>query len=128
MADYMSEFDMQACVDEFGAEPATHVHLLKTIHSLRALREQVAQLEKNQMRLLDLIEKSAKLDKIRAQSFDLLAERVNRAAVHAGLRQQAIDALNERISRAEDLARLRQQGVDILRERVETLEQEVRNG
>lgn len=65
----------------------------------------VTQLEKDQLRLLDLIEKMVEMDKIRAQAFDLLDERVKRAAVHAGLRQQAIDALNERITKLEQEVR-----------------------
>lgn len=65
----------------------------------------VTQLEKDQLRLLDLIEKMVEIDKIRAQAFDLLDERVKRAAVHAGLRQQAIDALNERITKLEQEVR-----------------------
>lgn len=71
------------------------------------IRDRLTLLENGQLRLLDLIEKMVELDKTRARAFDLLDERVKRAAVHAGLRQQAIDALNARIS---------------------TLEQEVRNG
>lgn len=124
----MFETDIASLLPDDHDNVATHTHLMKTIHSLRAVRDRVTQLENDQLRLLDMMEQMVALDKIRAQAFDLLDERVKRAAVHAGLRQQAIDALNERISRAEDLARLRQQGVDILRERVETLEQEVRNG
>lgn len=66
----------------------------------------VTQLEQDQLRLLDLIEKMVEMDKIRSQAFDLLDERVKRAAVHAGLRQQAIDALNERITKLEQEVRL----------------------
>lgn len=38
----------------------------------------VTQLEENQLRLLDLIEKLVEGDKVRAQAFDLLREQVSR--------------------------------------------------
>lgn len=40
------------------------------------LRARVAQLESDQLRLLDLIEKMVELDKIKARSFDVLCARV----------------------------------------------------
>jgi len=67
----------------------------------------VTQLEQDQLRLLDLMEKMVEMDKTRAQAFDLL---------------------HERLGQAEAIAALRQQMVDLLRERVTTLEEEVRNG
>lgn len=104
------------------------VSLHKVLERVERAEQTIEQLGKDQLRLLDLMEKMVEMDKIRAKAFDLLDERVKRAAVHAGLRQQAIDALNARVGRAEDLATLRQQVVDLLRERVTTLEEEVRNG
>ena len=81
-----------------STEPATR-------RDLSVARSRISQLEKDQQRLLDLIEKMVELDKTRARAFDLLDERVKRAAVHAGLRQQAIDALNARISKLEQEVR-----------------------
>jgi len=65
------------------------------------INARIVALEENQERLVTLIEQMVAGDKVRAQAFDLL---------------------NERVGRAEDLARLRQELVDLLRERVETLE------
>jgi len=95
----MFETDIGALLE--SGNIATRTHLMKTINNLQGLRERVVQLETDQLRLLDLIDKMVALDKTRAQAFD---------------------QLHERVGRAEDLARLRQELVDLLRERVETLE------
>lgn len=95
----MFETDIAALLE--SGNVATHTHLMKTINSLIALRERVVQLEQDQLRLLDLMEKMVEQDKTRAQAFDLL---------------------HERVGRAEDLAPLRDALVNLLRERVETLE------
>lgn len=95
------------------------VSLHKVLERVERAEQTIEQLGKDQLRLLDLMEKMVEMDKTRAQAFDLLDERV---------KPEAIDALNARVGRAEDLATLRQQMVDLLRERVTTLEEEVRNG
>lgn len=95
------------------------VSLHKVLERVERAEQTIEQLGKDQLRLLDLMEKMVEMDKIRAKAFDLLDERV---------KPEAIDALNARVGRAEDLATLRQQMVDLLRERVTTLEEEVRNG
>lgn len=95
------------------------VSLHKVLERVERAEQTIEQLGKDQLRLLDLMEKMVEMDKTRAQAFDLLDERV---------KPEAIDALNARVGRAEDLATLRQQVVDLLRERVTTLEEEVRNG
>lgn len=95
------------------------VSLHKVLERVERAEQTIEQLGKDQLRLLDLMEKMVEMDKIRAKAFDLLDERV---------KPEAIDALNARVGRAEDLATLRQQVVDLLRERVTTLEEEVRNG
>jgi hypothetical protein len=88
-----------------AAVPQTDKPDLSVNHGVQLLfadtNRRVAQLERDQLRLLDLIEKLVEMDKIRAQAFDLLDERVKRAAIHGGLRQQAIDLLHERISKLE---------------------------
>ena len=49
-----------------------------TLRDLSIARSRISQLEKDQQRLLDLIEKMVAMDKIRGQSFDLLYRRVER--------------------------------------------------
>ena len=61
----------------------------------------VTALEENQMRLLDLIEKLVEGDKVRAQAFDLLSARVERAEALANLRQQLVDLLRDRVEQLE---------------------------
>jgi hypothetical protein len=98
MADYTFEPDLAALFPD-NAHPETPAGMIAD------LKNRVATLEENQLRLLTLIEQMVAGDKVRAQAFDLL---------------------HERVGRAESIAAVRQQGVDLLRERMEILEQEVR--
>lgn len=60
----MFETDIASLLPDDHDNVATHTHLLKTIQSLRGLRERVEQLEKRELRLLDTIELLAKHDNL----------------------------------------------------------------